>query len=428
MNLYSINNIIQKTLSSVVSISGVKDISNISSEHDTLLDIMNNLNKKDQRSENIVEKIGSGVIIDKKNGYVVTNAHVVSDLDKINVMLKDNRILKAELIGIDYYSDLALIKINTNNIQDIKFGNSDNIKTGDFVVAIGNPYGFSHTVTSGIISALCRNNISLNTHGYYNFIQTDAAINQGNSGGALINMRGKLIGINTAMITTSQGGNMGLGLSIPVNMARIIISQLKSGGMKRGTLGVASQDITPNLSIGFHYLKKNGALISQVYPNTSAHKANLKTGDIITHLNEKVVIDSMHLRIMISLIKPEKNITLNIFRNNKYKTIRIKIKKKYPNLILGKEVFDGLGNSEFIEAKNNEFNINKGLIINKIDYDSPISETSLKKGDLIIATNKILTPSISSFKKASKKYKNILLLQVVRNKTKFFVVVKTKKI
>ena len=424
--LHTLHPIVKKTLPSIVSISGIKKIDNLEVMNDTLSDIMDNFDDKDNKRDNILEKIGSGVIIDKKKGLIITNAHVISNLDKINIMLSNNHICSANIIGLDYYSDLALIKIHNKNIKSIRISNSDKIRIGDFVIAIGNPYGFSHTVTYGVVSALCRNNISLNNNGYYNFIQTDAAINQGNSGGGLFNMKGDLIGINTAMVTTKQGGNMGLGLSIPSNMVRIISHQLKKGEMKRGLLGLSSQDLTKELAISFNYQKNYGAIISQIYPNTAAHESELKIGDIITHINRKKIIDSMHLRIMISLIIPDKKITLNVFRKNKLKKIDVVIRKKNHRKVKGKSIFKGFGNTELIEKLNNGNLKVQGIIVDKIDKNSPSKETSLKKGDLIIAANKVLTPSIEILKRVALKHKNILLLQVLRDKTKFFIVIRNK--
>ena len=425
--LYSINPIVRNTISSIVSISGIKKIEKAENINLTLSDIMKNIGNKENYKNKIIEKIGSGVIIDKKKGYIVTNAHVVSNLDKINVMLKNKKICVAKLVGLDYYSDLALIQIKDKFINSAKIANSDNLRIGDFVISIGNPYGFSHTVTYGIVSALCRNNISLNTHGYYNFIQTDAAINQGNSGGGLFNTNGQLIGINTAMVTTKNGGNMGLGLAIPSNMVRIITHQLEEGGVKRGFLGISSQDITYELSANFNYFKNHGAIISQIYPNTPAHKSDLKIGDIITHVNKKKIIDSMHLRIMISLVIPNKKISFNVFRKKRNKLVDLKIKDVFHKRILGYKVFDGFGRTELVEEKKKKNTKIKGVLISNIDYNSSLRNTSLKEGDLIIAANKVLTPSIEILKRVALKHTDTILLQILREKTKFFVVIKCKE-
>ena len=424
--IFSTKPAIERALKGVVSISGIKKIDQFENINNTLLDIMNNLDNKDIKNENIVEKIGSGVIIDKKKGYIITNAHVISDLDKINVMFKNSVVCPAKLVGIDHYSDLALIKIHKKKTSSIKIADSDKVKVGDSVLAIGNPYGFSHTVTKGIISALCRNNISLNTNGYYNFIQTDAAINQGNSGGGLFNIRGELIGINTAMVTTKHGGNMGLGLSIPSNMVRFISHQLKRGKVNRGLLGLSSQDITYELSTILNYFKNDGAIVSQIYPNTPAHKSDLKIGDIITHINGQKIIDSMHLRITISLIIPDKKISINIFRKNRYQRINAILKNKFKEKIKGTKIFKGFGKTELVENANKNQKSIKGVIINDIDLFSPVGESSLKKGDIIIAANNVLTPSIEILKRVALKYKNVILLQILRDKTKFFVVIKLK--
>ena len=425
-DICSISNIVEKTLPCIVSISGIRNVTDTDDIEESLFDIMDNLDEEENKKDNTIEKIGSGVIIDAKKGYIVTNAHVISELDQINVMLNDRRILRAKLIGMDSHSDLALLRIREKNIEVTKIANSDNVKVGDFVIAIGNPYGFSHTTTQGIVSALCRNNISLNTNGYYNFIQTDAAINQGNSGGGLFDIKGRLIGINTAMVTTKQGGNMGLGLSIPSNMVRIISSQLKKGKVHRATLGLSSQDITNELSMTFEYFKYYGAIISQIYPDTAAHQSDLQVGDIITHINKKKIIDSMHLRITISLIIPNKKIEVSVFRKKRLKKFILFIKSPHYKKIIGAAVFKGLGKSELVEKEYTVHTKIRGIIINEIDNESPITESTLKAGDLVIAANKVLTPTIDILKRVALKHEKVLLLQVIRENTKFFTVVKDR--
>ncbi|HZN58770.1 MAG TPA: trypsin-like peptidase domain-containing protein, partial [Planctomycetota bacterium] len=233
----------------------------------------------DEQLQRPTQSLGSGVIVDAAKGLILTNYHVVEGADQINVTLLDNRQVTAEIIGSDEGSDIAVLKIPANHIDQIELGDSDALEVGDFVVAIGNPFGFSHTVTSGIVSALGRH--GLNPEGYEDFIQTDASINPGNSGGALINLRGELIGINSAIISGS-GGNIGIGFAIPINMARAVMQQLvQYGEVRRGQLGVQILDVTPQIAEASGLDVSEGALVSQVVPNSPAEQAGVETGDVI---------------------------------------------------------------------------------------------------------------------------------------------------
>ncbi len=263
--------------------------------------------------------LGSGVIVDK-DGYILTNYHVVKDADEIKVKLSDKREFTGKVIGSDSKTDIAVIKIQSDKLPVIKWGDSDRLKVGEMILAIGNPFGLTQTVTSGIISATGRANVGIAD--YEDFIQTDAAINPGNSGGALVNVRGELIGINTAIFSTS-GGYQGIGFAIPSNMAKVVMENLiKKGKVVRGWLGVSIQPITPDLAKQFSLTSEKGVLIGDVVEDSPAEKAGLKRGDVILELDGKEFSEPSALRNAVAAIPPGKEITLKILREGKQMTIK----------------------------------------------------------------------------------------------------------
>ncbi|HNE00032.1 MAG TPA: trypsin-like peptidase domain-containing protein, partial [Plasticicumulans sp.] len=249
-----------------------------------------NLPKQPHERERKAQSLGSGVIVDAERGYVLTNHHVIEGADVISITLRDGRQLQAKLIGSDPDTDVAVVQVPAKNLSALPLADSDGLRVGDFVVAIGNPFGLGQTVTSGIVSALGRSGLGI--EGYEDFIQTDASINPGNSGGALVNLRGELIGINTAILAPS-GGNVGIGFAIPINMARQVMDQIvRHGAIRRGLLGVATQDLTPQLAQAFGIRTDQGAVISQIGAKSAAEKAGLRVGDVITtaSLRHKIAI------------------------------------------------------------------------------------------------------------------------------------------
>src|SRR5919198_2774638 len=256
---------------------------------------------------------GSAVIVDAKNGYVITNAHVVKDAREIQVTLKDNRRLPAKLVGADPGTDIALLKVEPKNLVEAKFGDSDALQVGDFVVAIGNPFGIGQTATSGIVSALGRSGLSM--EGYEHFIQTDASINPGNSGGALINLKGELVGINSAIIGPA-GGNVGIGFAVPVVMARAVMDQLiRFGEVRRGRLGISMQDLAGG----------EGAQIAEVQANSPASQAGLRKGDVVTALNGRPVRGAAELRARLGVVPIGDSVTLAVQRGGATQTIKARI-------------------------------------------------------------------------------------------------------
>ncbi len=261
--------------------------------------------------ERETQATGSGVIVDAKNGYVLTNNHVVQNADLIEVTLRDKRRFKAKLIGRDEATDVAVLKIPTENLTDVPMGDSDKAEVGDFVLAIGNPFGLGQTVTSGIVSAVGRSGLGI--EGYEDFIQTDAPINPGNSGGALVDLTGKLIGINTAILAPA-GGNVGVGFAVPINMARSVMEQLvQYGHIDRGWIGVGGQDITPELMQGLGTSRSDGAVIAEVQSGSPADQAGLRAGDVVVETDGVQVHSWQQLlnRIALSRVNQQMNMVVD---------------------------------------------------------------------------------------------------------------------
>lgn len=334
--------------------------------------------------------LGSGVIVDAANGYIITNNHVIDGAFEINVTLRDGRELKAELIGTDPDTDVAVIKVNDRHLTGIKFADSSILRVGDFVVAIGNPFGLGQTVTSGIISALGRSGLGIES--YEDFIQTDASINLGNSGGALVNLRGELVGINTAILGTGgQGGSIGIGFAIPINMARDIMHQLiETGEVTRGRLGVGAQDLTAELAQAFNLKTSKGAVVTRIEQKSPAEIAGLKVGDVIVKVNGRTVRSSADVHNLVGLIRINKTVELEIIRAGKVGLITAKISKVEVVTIDGKDISYRLEGAKIGEIK--ESHLRDGLVeylqITDIDETSPAWNIGLRKDDIITSINK----------------------------------------
>jgi len=278
----------------------------------------------DRTRERQTQATGSGVIVDATHGYVLTNAHVVENAVQIEVTMKDNRRLRAKLIGRDAETDVAVLQVPPENLTAVPLGNSDALQVGDFVLAIGNPFGLGQTVTSGIVSALGR---SLGIEGYEDFIQTDASINPGNSGGALVNLRGELVGINTAILAPG-GGNIGIGFAVPINMARAVMDQLvRYGAVKRGRIGVAIQDLTPDLAQAMNTRHMDGAVIARVDPGSPAARGGLKSGDLVIAVNGVAVHSGTQLRNMVGLTRIGEQVRLTVDRSGSEHEVAIKVEQ-----------------------------------------------------------------------------------------------------
>lgn len=362
------------------------------------------------------EGIGSGVIVDATKGYVLTNTHVVKDAQVITITLNDGRRLHAKIIGYDIPSDVAVIQIKAKRLTAIPFSDSDKLKVGDFVAAIGNPFGLQHTVTSGVISALERTHLGI--EGHENFIQTDASVNPGNSGGALVNLNGELVGINTAALSTARfGGSIGLNFAIPSNMAKSVMEQLITyGNVKRGIFGVTVQDITPALAETMHLPNNEGALISQVLPNTPADKAQVKIKDVIINVMGKPMRSAAQVTNTISLLRAGTKFDLQIWRDNK--TINIstasvdldEVKQNMENA--PKALLWGLQLRNFDQLLNNQQV--KGVEVLDMDDTSVAYSSGLRPGDIIIAAANQPIQTIEALQNIVQKNPEQLLLEVQR--------------
>ena len=280
-------------------------------------------NVPDQPQTQQRQAAGSGVIVDAARGYVMTNNHVVARADKIAVTLKDGRTLNAKLIGTDPGTDIAVVQIPAENLTALTFGDSGALEVGDYVVAIGNPFGLGQTVTSGIVSALGRSGLRI--EGYEDFIQTDASINPGNSGGALVDLRGRLIGINTAIIAPS-GGNVGIGFAVPINMARSVFDQIvQYGKVQRGRVGVQVQDVTPDIAGAIGMSQPTGALIARVEPNSPAAKSGLRQGDVVLSIDGTPVRNSADLRNRVGLVRVGESIDVTYRRGEDERSTKMKV-------------------------------------------------------------------------------------------------------
>jgi Do/DeqQ family serine protease len=282
-----------------------------------------NLPQRQQQEERETQATGSGVIVDAEQGYVLTNGHVVDNATRIEITTKDNRRFTARLVGRDTEADVAVLQIPAQNLTAVPLGDSDRLQVGDFVLAIGNPFGLGQTVTSGIVSALGRSGLGI--EGYEDFIQTDASINPGNSGGPLVNLYGQCVGINTAILAPG-GGNIGIGFAVPVNMARRVMDQIvRYGEVKRGRIGVAIQDLTPELAQAMNTNQTNGAVIARVESGSPAEQAGLRTGDLVLSVNGTAVHSGTQLRNMIGLARIGDQVTLTVDRRGSEVSIPVRI-------------------------------------------------------------------------------------------------------
>ncbi len=358
--------------------------------------------------------LGSGFIVDKR-GYILTNNHVVQDADEIKITLADNRTFEAKIIGTDPKSDLAVIKIEGKDLPVAKLGDSDKIRVGEIVLAVGSPFGLTQTVTSGIISAKGRANVGIAD--YEDFIQTDAAINPGNSGGPLVNLDGEVIGINAAIVTRS-GGYQGIGFAIPINMAKIIMEDLiKTGKVTRGWLGVSIQEITDDLAKSFGLKKPQGALVADVIEGGPADKAGIKRGDIVTGLAGKEIQDVANLRNQVAALEPGKTVEVTVIRDGKEKTMRVTIGSLSAPKMAVADITKkmGLDVQELTPeiASRLGYEGQEGVLVTGLTPGSPGQLVGLERGDLIQEVNRMKVKDLDSFNRAFGKAiegKSILLL------------------
>jgi serine protease DegQ len=374
----------------------------------------------DQVQEQPFQALGSGVIIDANKGYIITNFHVIQDADEIKVTLKDGREITAKKIGEDQQSDIALLQIKAEGLSQLKLANSDQLRVGDFAIAIGNPFGLGQTVTSGIVSALGRS--GLNIENIENFIQTDAAINSGNSGGALINLRGELIGINTAILGPN-GGNIGIGFAIPSNMVKDLTDQIiKYGEVRRGVLGVMGGELTTDLAKAFGYDKQNGAFVSQVLPGSAADVAGIKAGDIIVSINDNLVNSFGELRAKVATMGAGKTINLGIIRDGKQQNVKVTLKQSDASNTPMKALHPALEGAKLENTKQGQQP--QGVEVTDVTQRSPAASIGLRKGDVIVGINRLKINNLSDFAKAMKAHGEVMALNIIRGNSSLYLVLR----
>ncbi len=365
---------------------------------------------------------GSGVIVDAEKGYVLTNNHVVQGGDQVIVTLKDKRTFEAKVLGRDPATDLALLQIPAENLTAIPMGNSEELLVGDFVVAIGNPFGLGQTVTSGIISALGRSGI--NPEGYEDFIQTDASINPGNSGGALVTFDGKLVGINTAIIAPA-GGNVGIGFAIPVNMARAVMSQLIDyGQVRRGLLGVMVQDLTPDIAEALGIDVSEGALIARVEPGSPAEAAGLQPGDVVVKLDDETISDAKDLRGHLGVMRPGSEFTMEVVRRDGRKTITAMVREaRKARQVARSRLLSGAVLSP-LERGMPGFGQVRGVAVNDVAPGSPAERFGLRKGDVITSVNRMRVQTVEELDRALAQADGTVAMTIWRHGTTVFLMIR----
>jgi len=385
------------------------------------------------------EVLGSGVIVDVSDGYILTNNHVVEGADEISIMLMDEREFKAEVVGTDPLSDLAVLKINADGLLAANLGDSDKLEVGEWVLAIGSPFSnnLSHTVTAGIVSAKGRSRV-IGGAAYQDFIQTDAAINPGNSGGALINLNGELVGINTAIAAGGfTRGNVGVGFAIPINLAKSVMADLISQGrVIRAFLGVKIQDIDDQLARAWNLSDREGAAVSEVVSDTPAEDAGIKVGDVIVKFNGKKVRDVAHLRNLVSTSRPGTSATVKVIRKKREKTFRVELaefQQEQTVLATRQKVSPKLGLEveDISSSLTRQFRLEKnvsGVIVTKVSPNSAVAKAGIRPGDVILQVGDNEITSVREFRRAMREEekRDIILFLVLRQDGSLFIPIENR--
>ena len=369
------------------------------------------------------QSAGSGVIVDAKNGYIITNHHVVENASEITITLLDNRTFSAKVIGSDEGADVAVLQAKQPNLTAMPLGDSAKLEVGDYVVAIGNPFGLQHTVTAGIVSALGRSGINPESNGYEDFIQTDASINPGNSGGALVNLRGELVGVNSAILSRT-GGNIGIGFAIPVNMVRSVMDQLiKYGQVKRGVLGVQLYSVNADIAKEFGLTETTGALVAGVAQGSAAERAGIKTGDIITSLNGVTMKSSGELRNAIGMLHVGDKVDLGLLREGKPRKVTALIAERSEERSevespSAADIHRGLDGAELADAPDGS-----GVVVIKVQEASAAAQAGIRTNDVIVGVGRTPVSNMKSFSEAVKGA-SVLVLKIRRGSDTFLLPVR----
>jgi serine protease DegQ len=361
--------------------------------------------------ERVSQSLGSGVIVDADEGFVLTNNHVIAGADDISVTLSDGRSFDAEVIGTDPDSDLAMVRIPSEDLQALPFADSNQLRVGDFVVAVGNPFGLGQTVTSGIVSALGRTGVR--GLEFQNFIQTDASINPGNSGGALINLRGELVGINSAIFTPS-GGNVGIGFAIPSAMATHVMEQLAAfGEVRRGTLGISVQNLTDELAGAFDLEKNQGVLVAEVAEDSAADEAGLQAGDVVLTIAGQPVRNTQEFHNYEGQFPVGEKLKLGIIRNGSEKSIKFSVQQL--KALEGSTIDYRLVGAWFEELplKQRPDRVT-GVLLSELEPESRLARQGVRPGDIITGCNRMATRDLSEFQEVVSSVRGSLYLQVRR--------------
>jgi serine protease DegQ len=377
---------------------------------------------------------GSGVIIDATHGYVITNHHVIDKADEITVTLNDKRHFKAKLIGSDSATDIALLQIDADHLTQLDIGNSDTLQVGDYVVAIGNPFGLGQTVTAGIVSALGRTGLGIEgPGGYEDFIQTDAAVNPGNSGGALVDLDGKLVGINTAIVAAGGRGNVGIGFAVPINMAQRVTSQLQEyGEVRRGRIGIGIQDVTQDLSEALKLDVQNGAIVTQVEPGSPGERAGIKVGDVVTELDGVPLQGAGDLRNKVGLMRLGTDVSLTLLRDGRKQNVMVKIeaapaaKAETAPSTQGSPTSERLEGAQFrnLERGDPPYGKVTGVLVAAVDDGSPAAFLGLREGDVVTAVNRQNVANMADFERAIRAAGTPVALNVWRDGARLYLVIR----
>lgn len=377
---------------------------------------------REQVQEKPFTGLGSGVIIDAENGYIVTNAHVVDNADEITVLLSDGRELEAKKLGEDKDSDIALLKVEADKLVDIKLADSDELRVGDFVVAIGNPFGIGQTVTSGIVSALSRSS-ALGINALENYIQTDAAINRGNSGGALVNLKGQLVGINTAIVAPT-GGNVGIGFAIPSNMMKSLVDQLiQFGEVRRGLLGITGGNVDSGLAEAMDLSVSKGAYVSQVSPDSAADKGGLKAGDVIVSLNGRPVSSFSELRAKIATLGAGAKVEIGVIREGKELDVTVTLDDSTESDVAAQDIHPAFQGATFADGTTEDGEA--GVEVTEVEPRSYANRLGLEQGDIIVGINRNRITNVAELRRYLNDFeRGVLALNVRRGDSSLYVVIR----